>query len=124
MYNTCMRIKMRQVPAHFLALVCILTSFLSFAHPASARGASLYLSPGSGSFYVGSTFDVSILLNTQDTAVNKIEVDLKFPKDKIQLKTQSVDKSIIQLWATTPTFSNREGRVFFEYWIGLPMGLQ
>ncbi len=104
---------MRQVTAHFLALVFILASFLLFTHSASARGASLYLSPGSGSFYVGSTFDVSILLNTQDVSVNTIEVDLKFPKDKIQIANPSVGKSIIQIWATTPTFSNREGRVYF-----------
>ena len=97
--------------------VLFVFSFSTSALPAknvyAASSASLYLSPSTGAFYVGSTFDVSILLNTGDIAINTVEVELKFPQDKIQIANPSVGKSLIQIWATNPTFSNREGRVYF-----------
>lgn len=79
----------------------------------SAGEAVLRLSPASGSFLVGSTFDLSILLDTKGSAVNTIEVDLSFPSDKIQIASPSVGKSIIQVWPAPPVFSNREGRIYF-----------
>jgi len=79
----------------------------------AAENASLYLSPSSGSFLVGSTFDVSIIINTAGNSVNLIEAELSFPRDKIQIINPSIGKSLVEVWATPPTFSNQEGRVYF-----------
>ena len=94
-------------------LVIIIGVFFCIPFFAAAKGSSLYLSPSSGSFFLGSTFDVSIILNTGDQTINTIEAELKFPPDKLQVANPALGKSIVQIWATNPTFSNREGRVYF-----------
>ncbi len=98
----------------FIAYAAI--GFLLVAAPSAAfaaNQAALFLSPQAGSFFVGSTFDVSVVIDTKGEAVNTIEVELLFPADKIQLTTPSVGHSVIQLWPAPPSFSNREGRMYF-----------
>ncbi|MBI2591773.1 MAG: hypothetical protein HYW34_03805 [Candidatus Brennerbacteria bacterium] len=76
--------------------------------------AALFLNPASGSFLVGSTFDLSVVLDTKAVSVNTIEVELIFPADKIQVASPALDgQSIIQLWPAPPSFSNKEGRIYF-----------
>jgi len=95
----------------FLSSFCALFFFFLFAFRADA--ATLRLSPGFGSFVLGGTFDVSVILNTEAVAVNTIAVQLSFPPDKLQLANPSLGKSLIQIWANPPTFSNQEGSVYF-----------
>lgn len=89
----------------------ILLAFMPFFANAAGQ-ANLLLSPARGSFIVGSTFDVSMVLDTNE-AVNTIEIELLFPPDKLQIVDPSVGQSIIQLWPAPPTFSNREGKMYF-----------
>ncbi|MBI2024826.1 MAG: hypothetical protein HYT03_01930 [Candidatus Harrisonbacteria bacterium] len=79
-----------------------------------AASPALLLSPTSGSFIVGSTFDLSILLDTKGRVVSGLEVELFFPPDKLQLANPSVGRSLIQSWTTQPSFSNREGRIYLS----------
>lgn len=81
--------------------------------PSKARAATFLLRPGSGNFLVGSTFDLSIILDTKNVPVNTIEAELFFPHDKLQLANNSIGKSIIQFWPAVPEFSNESGRVYF-----------
>jgi len=89
---------------------------LSFAITPSvkAEGASLYFSPTTGTFFVGSTFDVSIFLNTNDNNVNAVKVDLKFDPKKLQIAGPTAGKSFISVWVSQPTYSNTEGRASFQ----------
>lgn len=91
----------------------ILFIAVGLALPAKTKAAALFLRPGSGNFLAGSTFDLSIILDTKNIAANTIEVELFFPPDKLQLANPSIGKSIIQLWPTVPIFSNEQGRVYF-----------
>lgn len=91
---------------------------VSFAISAKAGGASLYLSPNNGTFYVGNTFDVSIFVNTGDKNVNTVRVDLKFDPKKIQLANPTTGKSFISVWIAPPSYSNTEGTLTFQG--GLP----
>ncbi len=77
-----------------------------------AHAATLRLSPAEGSFVLGSTFDVSIILNTQGAAVNTVETELTFPPKILQLVNPSLGRSIVQIWASPPTYSNQEGRIY------------
>lgn len=79
---------------------------------AQAHAATLRLSPGTGSFVLGSTFDVSVILNTQGASVNTVEAELAFPPKILQLVNPSLGKSIVQIWASPPTYSNEEGRIY------------
>ena len=91
----------------FLFSVCLMTS-------AEAGGASLYLSPKSGTFYVGSTFDISIFVNTEGNSINAVQVDLKFPPNLLQVTSPTAGSSFISVWADQPFYSNKEGIISFK----------
>lgn len=99
---------MRKAVIIFLLVIAALV-FSSFR----VQAAALRLSPAAGSFVLGSTFDVSVVLNTQGAAVNTIEVELLFPPEKLQIANPSLGRSVVQIWASPPTFSNQEGRIYF-----------
>ena len=91
----------------------ILLSIFCFLNSTPAQAANLRLSPGSGNFLVGSTFDISIILNTKGAPINFTEVELFFPPDKLQIISPSVGRSVIEFWPTSPVFSNQDGRLYF-----------
>jgi len=78
-----------------------------------AAGASLYLSPNSGTFFVGSTFDVSVFLNTGGEDINAVEVNLKFDPAKLQVASPTSGKSFIEIWISQPSYSNIKGMLSF-----------
>ncbi len=88
-------------------------SFLLF--PAKTHAAaSLYVSPAGGSFTIGSTFTVSIFLDTGGQPVNAVEADLSFPPDKLQVVSPSTGKSFVKTWIVQPTYSNANGTLKFQ----------
>ena len=92
----------------FSVLLCFETSNVK------ASGASLYLSPNSGTFNIGSTFDVSIFINTGENNINAVRADLKFDPKKIQIANPTIGNSFISIWAVPPSFSNVEGYMSFQ----------
>jgi hypothetical protein len=95
-------------------------SLLLFVLPklTQAQGAVLSLSPANGSFYIGSTFDVSIMIDTKGYDINTLKIDLKFPADKLQVVEPFGGSSIIKIWTTPPAYSNVEGN--FSLQGGIP----
>lgn len=79
--------------------------------PFAVHAAALSMGPVSGTFVVGSTFDVSLFLDTQGESVNALDVSLQFPPDKLQLISPSTGNSLIGIWAAQPRFNNVSGRV-------------
>jgi hypothetical protein len=107
----------------WISLVVGLTlvfTFISPAEPGRATGSSLYLSPSSGTFFVGSTFDVSIFVNTGGNHINAVKVDLKFDPRKLQIASPTAGKSFISVWVSQPTYSNKEGKASFQGGIPSP----
>jgi hypothetical protein len=80
----------------------------------------LYLSPSSGTFFVGSTFDISIFLNTGGNNINAVKVDLKFDPKKLQITSPTAGRSFITVWISQPVFSNVEGTATFQGGIPSP----
>ena len=76
-------------------------------------GASLYFSPASGTFFVGSTFDVSVFVNTGGEDVNAVEINIKFDPAKLQVASPTAGKSFIEVWVSQPTYSNTLGTMSF-----------
>ena len=101
-------------------LLILATLLFLFFTSASASAATLKLSPSSGTFVVGSTFDVSIFLNTEGKSINVVDMALQFPPDKLQLVSPSAGKSIISVWTDQPSFNNKTGRVSLQG--GIPNG--
>jgi len=98
-----------------LALILFLASF------GVSEAAVLSLSPTSGAFSVGSTFDVSVFLNTDNQSVNAVEMSLGFPPDKLQLVSPATSKSVISVWTSQPRFNNAAGRIDLQG--GIPGGI-
>lgn len=72
---------------------------------AQAAGASLYLSPASGSYAVGATFTVSVKVNTGGQAVNAAQGSLSFDSSVLQAVSVSRGGSVFSLWTAEPTIS-------------------
>jgi len=81
--------------------------------PVRAAGASLYFSPAAGTFFVGSTFDVSVFVNTGGEDVNAVEINIKFDPTKFQIASPTAGKSFIEVWVAQPTYSNVKGEMNF-----------
>ena len=92
---------------------CLVSVSCLLPKATGAAGASLYLAPSSGSFFVGSTFDVSVFVNTGGENVNAVEVKLKFDPAKLQIASPTAGKSFIEVWISQPTYSNTKGTLNF-----------
>ena len=103
-----------------LIAISFVLIFIGWSSVAKAAGASLYLSPNSGTFYVGSTFDVSIFVNTGGEDINAVQTDLKFDSKKLQIASPTAGKSFISVWISQPTYSNIYGTAFFQGGIPSP----
>ena len=88
--------------ASFLALLFCFT-------PIQAEASTLTVSPPSGTFTVGSTFDVTIFLNTEKESINAIRMRLSFSPDKLQLVPYTAERSIITVYSSPPAFDNQKG---------------
>lgn len=117
-----MQIHYRSRPARFttkLKYICFLFGFiagylLSSPPTANAAEAALFLSPSSGNFGVGQTFDVKVQIQSGGSpGINASEGTLKFDRNLLSVARVSKDGSIFNLWTLEPAFSNAEGTVKF-----------
>lgn len=97
----------------FLTVAVFAMSFYSYLSGAQAAGATMYISPGKGTYTVGSSFSVSVFANSGGTAINAFEASMSFSKDLLQVT--AIDKSsFVSMFAVEPTFSNTSGSVGFS----------
>jgi len=76
--------------------------------------AKLFLSPSSGTFNVGKTFNVSIKVDSGGgVGINAAETVLKFDPQYLTVSSLSKSGSIFTLWPVEPSFSNAEGQITF-----------
>ncbi len=99
---------------------CILL-LLGSTRAVKAQGAFLHLSPSSGSFLVGSTFSISIFLDSGGETINTVWADLKFPPAVLQVTSPTTGKSFISEWLLPPNYSNESGIISFKG--GVPGGI-
>ncbi len=98
----------------FLAFFALPVFFIS----SKAEAANLFFSPAIGNVYVGDTFTVSVLVDTQNTAINSVETTVDFPEDYLDVVSLSESKSIFSMWVQTPAASSTDGDIYFTG--GLP----
>jgi len=108
----------QKIMKRYVLIISILALFLL---PYVSSASSLSLSPSSGTFSVGSTFDVVVLLDTKGKSINAMQVSLSFPADKLQVASPSTGKSIIDVWTVPPKYNNSAGTISFEG--GIPGGI-
>ncbi|HUZ92974.1 MAG TPA: hypothetical protein VNG29_03175 [Candidatus Paceibacterota bacterium] len=90
------------------------------AGPFCAQAAEIYLDPATGKYPPGVTFAVAIRLDNQNQCVNAAEVDLSYPKNKLQAVAVSDGDSILSIWVQPPAIYDNYGLVSFVG--GLPGG--
>lgn len=105
-----------RITASRLAAALMLTGlgWSLFAWPILAAGATLKVSPSSGSYEVGALVDVAFLLDTGGESVNAVQADIVFPADKLQVVNPVASTSFISIWVTAPTYSNTDGTIHFQ----------
>jgi hypothetical protein len=101
-----------------IALVAGIFGSASALTVQAADGASLLFAPTTGTFTVGSTFNVSIIVNTGGSSINAVRADITFPASKLQVVNPSAGTSFISIWVNQPAFSNTAGTISFQG--GLP----
>jgi len=89
-----------------------LWSFMAL--PAAAQAASLYFSPSSGSYRVGDTFTVSVLVNSPDQAISAASGTVSFDLDQLELVSVVKSGTIMDLWTIEPSFAQKSGKGRFE----------
>jgi hypothetical protein len=99
----------------------ITAGIVGFLAATGVRAATLTVSPASGTFVVGSTFNVSILLDTENETVNAVELSLLFPPDKLQVVSPSTGQSIVDIWTGPPSYNNQTGVITLRG--GIPGGI-
>ncbi len=101
-----------------LIILILVTSFAGVKVNAQSLNIDAYkllarvevvLSPRSGSFVEGSTFQVPILLNTKNRSINGIEVRVNFDQNKLMVINPTGGTSIIGVWTEPPRYDNKRG---------------
>ncbi|MEK7195102.1 MAG: cohesin domain-containing protein [Patescibacteria group bacterium] len=75
---------------------------------------TLFISPLTGTYSVGETFSVRIMVSSPRQSINAISGTLSFPVDRLQVTSVSKIGSVLSLWVQEPSFSNSKGTVTFE----------
>jgi len=79
-----------------------------------AAGATLFISPSTGSYEVGKNFTVKIMVNSGGgVGINAGEGVVNFDSSALLVSSVSKGGSIFNLWTTEPTYSNTAGTISF-----------
>ena len=106
------RLSLKNKCLFFSGLIFAVAFFIVGAKTASA--ASLFLSPASGSYKVGNTFNVAVLVSSPGQAMNAAGGVISFPADKLEVTSLAKSGSIFSFWVQEPSFSNSAGTINFE----------
>ncbi|OGI65157.1 hypothetical protein A3A95_04150 [Candidatus Nomurabacteria bacterium RIFCSPLOWO2_01_FULL_39_18] len=103
-----------QIKNIFLGIIFLVFFTSPFAQAQNNENrVEVFLSPRSGSFVEGTTFDVPILINTNNNSVEAIKIKINFDKDKLAIVQPSGGKSIVGLWSESPSYDNTLGTVSY-----------
>lgn len=99
--------RIKKINLKLLLIVFVSSLLLSVisVEPACAAGASLYLTPSTGTKVVGSQFGVSVKVNTDSQAVNAAEGSVSYDTNLLDVLSVSQGGSIFTLWTANPQAS-------------------
>jgi hypothetical protein len=75
--------------------------------------ANVFFSPANQTVIEGSTFELSVYIDTKSQSVGTMELFIKYPQDLLEIVSPSAGQSLIQLWLQPPTYSNADGVAHF-----------
>lgn len=77
--------------------------------PSLLPKAELFVTPRTGNFIVGSTFEVPVYINTNLNRINTISLKIDFNPAKLAIVNPSGGKSIFGIWIQAPKYDNKIG---------------
>jgi hypothetical protein len=95
-------------------LIVSAVMFLGFffsIKPVFAQEGTIFLSPQSGSFPLGSDLSVKLMIDTGNALANAAQVKLHFDTDLLEVISISKEGSILALWPQDPLYSNKTGEI-------------
>ncbi|MEK7117103.1 MAG: cohesin domain-containing protein [Patescibacteria group bacterium] len=107
--------KFRYIYIWFIAILLFPISFSVQAQTVNLDASKLvprvevFLSPRSGSFVEGATFEAPIIINTKGASINSTEIRVNYDKDKLTIVSSSNGVSIIGIWVEPPKYDNTRG---------------
>ena len=69
----------------------------------AAQAATIFFSPSSGTYAVGQTFNVNVVVSSKDQAMNAISTDVHYPAALLDTVSFSKAGSILSLWSQQPS---------------------
>jgi hypothetical protein len=88
--------------------------FLIIGIPFTAHAADLKFSPSSGTFTVGQTFPVNVIVDSQDQPMNAVQAVVNFTAGTMEVVSFMKEPPIIDLWIENPAYSNSAGTASFQ----------
>ena len=71
-----------------------------------ADAASVFFDPLPGTYKVGGNFTLSLILDAEGQSINAIDIEVLVP-ELLRIKSISKSGSVIQLWVSEPSFSDK-----------------
>jgi len=91
--------------------VILALALAASVNPADA--ASLYLLPGAKELAIGQIFNVDVIVNTDDIAINAAEGVIHYPVSVLKLESVDLSGSIFNFWVEDPSSADDSGNVNF-----------
>ncbi len=85
-----------------------------FVFVQETNAATLKISPDTGVYTVGGTFNATVVVNTQGKPINAADAQITFNPKELAVQSVSRGASIFNLWTQEPTFSNSAGSISFS----------
>ena len=98
----------------FVFLFVAICGIFLFVGIRGASAADLSFVPAAGSYKVGDTFPVSIVVSSADKAMNAASARVLFPPSKLEVTHIGKGSSVLDLWIQEPAYSNNAGTIDFE----------
>lgn len=97
-----------------LSLLLVIIYTVLLVGVAQASAATMRITPSTGVYTTGSTFTVSVLVDSASQPINAAEGTISFNPQEVSVVSVSRASSIFNLWVTEPTFSNSAGTINFS----------
>src|SRR3989344_9689733 len=98
-------------PKFFIAL--IIAVFVFALATVEVNAASMYLSPETKVLSIGQTFNVDVIINTDDVAINAAEGVIHYQTSVLELERVDVSNSVFNFWIENPSGGGETGTVSF-----------
>lgn len=101
-------------PGKFAQILSLLLFVVIFILPNTVDAASFLFNPSTGSYAVGSTVPVDVIIDTEDDSINAVSGVLTYDDTAVRPVSIKISDSLVDLWIVQPSISENEDTISFE----------